>query len=128
MNDEVWGFFVAQKRKMDLEFPDMPFVFFTPKGEIIENFRKAWSAACKKVGLQGKLFHDFRKTGIRSIVRSGVPEVVAMAISGHRTRSVFDRYNVVSEDDLKLAARRVETYTKAKREAENPFWELLMRS
>ena len=35
MNDEVWGLFVAQKRKMDLEVPDMPFVFFTPKSEPI---------------------------------------------------------------------------------------------
>jgi len=124
MNDEVWSLFVAQKRERDLEFPDMPFVFFTPKGEPIESFRKAWTTACKNVGIKGKLFHDFRRTGVRNMVRSGVPEVVAMAISGHRTRSVFDRYNIVSEDDLKLAAKRVENYTRAKMEAENPYQEL----
>ena len=124
MNDEVWGLLVARKRDRDLQFPDMPFAFYTPEGEPIESFRKAWITACKKAGLKGKLFHDFRRTGVRNMVRSGVPEVVAMAISGHRTRSVFDRYNIVSEADLRLAARRVETYTKAKMEAESPFKEL----
>ena len=124
MNDEVWGFLVARKRDRDLKSPDMPFVFYTPEGEPIESFRKVWITACKKAGLEGKLFHDFRRTGVRNMVRSGVPEVVAMAISGHRTRSVFDRYNIVSEADLKLAARRVETYTKARMEAESPFREL----
>jgi integrase len=74
--------------------------------ERIGDFKKIWAKACEKSGLQWLLFHDLRRSAIREMVRNGYSERVAMEISGHKTRIVFDRYNIVSLEDQKAAAQR----------------------
>ena len=76
-------------------------------GERRGDFKKAWATACRKAGVPGMLRHDMRRSAVRNMVNAGVPERVAMTVTGHKTRSVFDRYHIVSPGDLQDVARRL---------------------
>jgi integrase len=98
-----------RQRTSDLERAQarvIPLVFTWGDGREIKDFREAWMKAVASVGIPGRIFHDLRRSAVRHLVRSGVSETVAMRLSGHKTRAVFDRYNIVSEADLVEAARK----------------------
>jgi integrase len=101
-----------------------PFVFCRRRGQAIRTFWKRWRTACKGAGCPGRIPHDFRRTAVRNLNRAGVTETVAMKITGHKTRSVFDRYDITSEEDLAEASRKLQALagtiagTNAKTDAE----------
>jgi integrase len=120
---------------------------FHREGRPVVDIRKAWAKGCRGAGmvkpcgscdgvpaaegakvkcprceghgtLPGRLFHDFRRTAARDMVRGGVPETVAMRVTGHKTRSMLDRYNVTSTDDIREAQRRTRAYRATRPEPE----------
>jgi integrase len=107
MESELCELMRGLKRSREIGCPYV----FNLNGLKAGDFRKSWNTACQKIGRPGLLFHDLRRSAIRNMVRAGVPERVAMTISGHKTRSVFDRYNIVSQDDLKDAAKKRQKFS-----------------
>ena len=88
-----------------------PWVFCRKAGSRIRNFVKAWQSACVAAGTVGTrtgiISHDSRRSGITNLSKAGVPEGIIMKISGHKTRSVFDRYNIKGLADMKAALESV---------------------
>jgi integrase len=73
-------------------------------GRPIGDFRKSWKPACKRAGLPGVLVHDLRRSAVRNMIAAGLSEADAMAISGHKTRDIFQRYNIKTLDNLRDSA------------------------
>ncbi len=109
--DRRWA--ARQYTKADGTTALSEFVFHESGSPLSQSvFAKRWARARTAAGLPGCLFHDLRRSAIRALVRSGVSETVAMAISGHLTRSVFDRYNITSTEDTLAALRQQSTFLR----------------
>ena len=74
---------------------------FTYRQKSFREFSRTLARACKKVGLENKLFHDLRRTAATDLIEAGVSEQVAMAVTGHKTRSIFQRYHIVRQDAVR---------------------------
>lgn len=100
---EIFGR-ARENRRLDCRF------VFHRVGKPLRDFRGSWSAACDNAKLGKVLVHGLRRTAVRNLVRAGVPERVAMEITGHKTRAVFERYNIVSQADKLAAMQRLGNY------------------
>jgi integrase len=78
----------------------IPYVFHR-NGNAIKDYRSAWRNACKRAKLIGRIPHDFRRTAVRNLERAGVSRSVAMQLVGHKTESIYQRYAITNEQDLK---------------------------
>jgi len=83
---------------------------FRRDGVPVRKWRTALRDACLKAGVPHRLLHDCRRTAARNLIRAGVPERIAMMLTGHKTRAVFDRYNIVNEQELLTAGERLAAY------------------
>jgi integrase len=103
---------LSRVRTLELELSQViPYVFPVPNGPYRgcqrRDIRKVWRAVCHRAGYPSKLKHDLRRTAVRDMVNAGIPERVVMQITGHKTRSMLDRYHIVSPSDLQDAARKL---------------------
>ena len=105
----------------------IPWVFWHDDGQPIKDFYGAWRAACERAAhdgkgalrvlarphLIGRIAHDFQRTAVRNLVRAGVSRHVAMLLCGHKTTSVFLRYDITNEADLRAGVEKLATHLTA---------------
>ena len=89
----------AAARRRARRDPDSPLVFHRD-GIPVRRWRTAWRTACQAAGVPTRFLHDCRRTAARNMIRASVAERVAMLLTGHKTRAIFDRYNIINEQEL----------------------------
>ena len=92
--------------------PACPFLV-QHEGKQVFDFEKSWKTACKTAGIPEALYHDLRRTALTNMIEAGFSEKEAMTVSGHKTRSVFDRYHIVSSQRLKELGKKMEAHLTA---------------
>lgn len=88
---------------------------FSRNGKPVKSFKADWKSACKKAGVPDLRFHDLRRTAVRNMIRAGVPEKIAVLISGHKTASMLWRYNITDVPDIRNAGTRTEHHLETER-------------
>lgn len=83
---------------------------FHRRGRQVRDFRAVWIRACRRAGVEDRVFHDLRRTAARAMERAGVPRTVAMQLMGHKTEAMYRRYAIVSERDLASGVGRLGRY------------------
>ena len=114
---EMREWLTVAKEIRDQQHPACPWVFYDDNGARLYWFYEEWQDACKRAGIPGLLFHDLRRSAVRNMERAGIPRKVAMAISGHKTESIYRRYDIVAHRDLTDAAFRMEQYFGSMKDA-----------
>ena len=99
----------ALARRRARRDPDSPLVFHRD-GITIRRWRTAWRTACQSAGVPTRFLHDCRRTAARNLIRASVPERVAMLLTGHKSRAIFDRYNIIHEQELLDAGDQLVEY------------------
>ena len=99
----------ALARRRARRDPDTPLVFHRD-GITIRRWRTAWRTACQAAGVPTRFLHDCRRTAARNLIRANVPERVAMLLTGHKSRAIFDRYNIINEQELLDAGDQLVEY------------------
>ena len=99
----------ALARRRARRDPDSPLVFHRD-GIPVRRWRTAWRTACQAAGVPTRFLHDCRRTAARNLIRASVPERVAMLLTGHKSRAIFDRYNIIHEQELLDAGDQLVAY------------------
>ena len=89
--------------------PDSLLVFHRD-GIAVRRWRTAWRTACQAAGVPTRFLHDCRRTAARNLIRANVLERVAMLLTGHKSRAIFDRYNIIHEQELLDAGDQLVAY------------------
>jgi integrase len=106
---ELWDVIEARWRARVFGTTIVPYVFHR-QGRPIRDFRRSWRTACRKAGVPGKLFYDFRRTMVRDQELAGVPRSVGKRNTGHVSDQVYSRYAIMTEGEQADALRKVEAY------------------
>ena len=80
---------------------------FHRDGKPIRDFRRAWETACRAAGCPGRIPHDLRRSAVRALEHAGVSRAVAMSLTGHLTESVYRRYAIVADADLRQGVAKL---------------------
>ena len=99
------------ERRLTEKRMDCPFVFHR-NGKPVKSFRKAWETACKAIGQPDLVPHDMRRSATRNFRKAGLSENEGMAMTGHQTNSIYRRYDIIDEEDMKQSMEKVQTFLK----------------